>query len=145
MIVFSHGLGSNLNNYSSLCGWWASHGYIVVSIQHNQDRIRIDFPKKLVKDIDALEKLFYQSRNTDLVVRRKEMELVLDEILENKLLDKVFNVGKEIKIEKIYLVGHSFGAATALETMASLTQQKKVSPRIKGLICMDAWFFPLSN
>ena len=100
MIVFSHGLGSNLNNYSSLCGWWASHGYIVVSIQHNKDFIRIDFPKSYVKNIDALEKLLYQSRNTDLIVRRKEMEVVLDEILENKLLDRVFNVGKAIRLKK---------------------------------------------
>lgn len=43
VIIFSHGLGSNLNNYSSMCGWFASHGYIVVSIQHNHDRVRIEF------------------------------------------------------------------------------------------------------
>lgn len=41
VIIFSHGLGSNMTNYSSICGWWASHGYIVVSIQHDNDEIRI--------------------------------------------------------------------------------------------------------
>jgi len=49
IILFSHGLGSNVNNYSALCGWWASHGYIVVSIQHDNDLVRIDFPKRLLK------------------------------------------------------------------------------------------------
>jgi predicted dienelactone hydrolase len=43
VIIFSHGLGSNMNNYSAICGWWASHGYIVVSIQHNHDRICLDY------------------------------------------------------------------------------------------------------
>jgi predicted dienelactone hydrolase len=43
VIIFSHGLGSNLNNYSAMCGWFATHGYIVVSIQHNHDRVRIEF------------------------------------------------------------------------------------------------------
>jgi len=54
VVVFSHGLGSNMNNYSSLCGWWASHGYIVISIQHHNDLVRIDFEKKLMRHHDIL-------------------------------------------------------------------------------------------
>ena len=34
VVVFCHGLGSNMTNYSCFCGWWASHGFIVVSPQH---------------------------------------------------------------------------------------------------------------
>jgi len=41
VMIFSHGLGSNSNNYSSLCGYWASQGFIIISIQHNNDVIRI--------------------------------------------------------------------------------------------------------
>lgn len=41
LIIFSHGLGSNMNHYSALCGWWATHGYIVICVQHYRDTIRI--------------------------------------------------------------------------------------------------------
>ena len=73
VVIFSHGLGSNLNNYSSLCGWLASHGYIVVSIQHNHDHVRILFEPELVKEENhkALERLFYQGRNKDLHTRTR--------------------------------------------------------------------------
>jgi hypothetical protein len=69
VVVFSHGLASNMNNYSCLCGWWASHGYIVVSVQHDHDRVRIEFEKELLKQPDILENMFYDSRNEDLRVR----------------------------------------------------------------------------
>ena len=42
LIIFSHGLGANMNVYSCITAWFASHGYIVVSVQHNQDKICVD-------------------------------------------------------------------------------------------------------
>lgn len=54
VIMFSHGLGSNMTNFSALCGWWASHGYIVVSVQHHNDRIRIEFGKEMLEQLDIL-------------------------------------------------------------------------------------------
>ena len=69
VVVFSHGLGSNMTNFSAICGWWASHGYIVVSIQHNHDLIRIEFGKDMVDQPDILEKMLYNKRNQDLMVR----------------------------------------------------------------------------
>jgi pimeloyl-ACP methyl ester carboxylesterase len=60
-------------------------------------------------------------------------------------MKKVFpEVRKELPIEDIYLAGQSYGGATVLETMANLRMSNKASPLIKGLICLDAWFFPLS-
>jgi pimeloyl-ACP methyl ester carboxylesterase len=62
------------------------------------------------------------------------------------LLRTVFpEVGKNIGIENIFLAGQSYGGSTVLETMANLRIANKVSPLIKGLICMDAWYFPLSS
>jgi predicted dienelactone hydrolase len=46
LILFSHGLGANLNAYSSICSWFASHGYIVVSVQHSHDKICVDHRKQ---------------------------------------------------------------------------------------------------
>ena len=33
-VIFSHGLGGNCDNYSQLCGDIASHGYIVIAMEH---------------------------------------------------------------------------------------------------------------
>lgn len=41
VVIFSHGLGSNMNGHSSMCSWWASNGYIVISLQHFSDNVRI--------------------------------------------------------------------------------------------------------
>jgi len=43
VLIFSHGLGTHMNAYSSICGWFASHNFIVISVQHNQDRICVDY------------------------------------------------------------------------------------------------------
>lgn len=43
VILFSHGLGAHLNMYSNICGWFASKGFIVISVQHDNDHIFIDF------------------------------------------------------------------------------------------------------
>ena len=48
-------------------------------------------------------------------------------------------------IDRLFLAGHSYGGATALETMANLIQNKKDYSKISGLICLDSWFFPLSQ
>ena len=82
VVVFSHGLGSNLTNFSCLCGWWASHGYIVVSVQHDHDHVRIEFDKKLTEQPDVIERMFYQNRNRDLRIRAEEFRTVIEHLLE---------------------------------------------------------------
>ena len=100
VVIFSHGLGSNMTNYSCFCGWWASHGYIVVSPQHDRDQVRIQFGQKECDQPEYLEKMVYGIRNRDLLVRTKEYELVLDNVLHHGLLQKVFpEVKKNIGIE----------------------------------------------
>ena len=42
-------------------------------------------------------------------------------------------------------MGHSYGGATIIELMANLKKGKKVPQVIKGIICMDPWYFPLSE
>lgn len=73
------------------------------------------------------------------------MDSILTDIIDHNLLDIIFNHVKKINIASIYLSGHSFGGTTALETMANRIQSNRQSELIKGLICLDAWFFPLSS
>ena len=43
VIVFSHGMGANMNCYSSICGCLASKGYTIVSVNHVKDEIYLDY------------------------------------------------------------------------------------------------------
>ena len=61
--MFSHGMGSNMTNYSCFCAWWASHGYIVVTPQHDKDYIRIHFDEEMMDRQHELEKMLYKKRN----------------------------------------------------------------------------------
>jgi hypothetical protein len=97
-----------------------------------------------VKQPDILEKIFYKSRNNDLRTRSREMETILEQILEKDILAGIFKE-KRIIIDRVFLAGHSYGGATALETMANLIKNKKDHSKISGLICLDSWFFPLSQ
>ncbi len=43
VIVFSHGLGGNMNCYSCILGNLASQGYTVFAINHVKDEICVDY------------------------------------------------------------------------------------------------------
>lgn len=66
VILFSHGLSSNLTSHSSYFCWLASHGYIVVSMQHNNDLIRFAYDEPMLKRKGLLTKLLYTSQSYDL-------------------------------------------------------------------------------
>jgi hypothetical protein len=58
-----------MNAYSSVCGWFASYGYIVVSVQHNHDKICVDH--RVLDDDDPwkIRDYLYENRNRDLTIR----------------------------------------------------------------------------
>ncbi len=79
--MFSHGLGANLNAYSCVTAWFASHGYIAVSVQHPHDQICVDHRKENPEDHWAIRDFLYGYRNKDLKTRVSEVRKVLNAIL----------------------------------------------------------------
>ena len=51
-LVFSHGLTSHKMNYSGLCREFASYGFLVIALNHNDHSCEFTTGKE-VKDIDA--------------------------------------------------------------------------------------------
>lgn len=47
VIVFSHGLGSHMNAYSSIFANWAGQGYTIVSVNHDKDEVCVDYRVKV--------------------------------------------------------------------------------------------------
>lgn len=58
-----------MNGYSSICAWFASHGYIVVSVQHDHDEICIDHRILPLEEVWKIRDFLYQNRNRDLTIR----------------------------------------------------------------------------
>ena len=73
-----------MNAYSSVCGWFASHGYIVVSVQHSHDKICVDHTQIPDQDPWKIRDYLYENRNRDLAIRVAEMRKVVRAIVENK-------------------------------------------------------------
>lgn len=56
LMVFSHGLGGSRTAYSSLCGEFASHGFIVCAIEHRDGSGARTFVNHPPQDLDSYEK-----------------------------------------------------------------------------------------
>ncbi len=129
LVVFSHGafgvIESNYSTYVEL----ASHGYVVASIGHpyhamfvedvngKKTYVDMDFLKQVYADngeySEESERAVYEFGLEWMAVRTGDMNFVLDTILEQ------VQVGEEapftmIDTDKIGLMGHSMGGATAV-------------------------------
>ena len=59
-------------------------------------------------------------------------------------------LGEPIKIQEVFLAGHSYGGATVLASKAFLNakikeEKKKDVDLIKGIITLDPWLFPFDD
>ncbi|KAI8613633.1 platelet-activating factor acetylhydrolase [Chytriomyces sp. MP71] len=152
VVVFSHGLGGNQTVYSTLCGTLASYGFVVISIEHR------DKSASVSARANYLERIDYQKPPSEdaesRVFRQKQLGQRLDEVeeafqllqdlnkglkIDNLLSTKLPNLTGRLDMENAIMVGHSFGAATALGFL-----QRPKSPFIAGII-LDPWMFALSD
>jgi hypothetical protein len=77
-----------MNAYSSICSWFASHGYIVVSVQHSHDKICVDHRHLPLDDHWKIRDYLYINRNRDLTIRVAEVRKVVRAIVENKFFQE---------------------------------------------------------
>jgi len=108
VILVSHGMACNRNLYTTFAREWASNGYIVFSVDHEES---IDLPTGYsTKELNAFR--FVQ------VKKRKEAILrVLDYISNPDNIQDFFdNSGTELDLTRVSVVGQSFGGAAAAYT-----------------------------
>ncbi|GAN05816.1 platelet-activating factor acetylhydrolase-like [Mucor ambiguus] len=142
VIVFSHGLGGNRLIYSSICADLASHGFVVVAIEHR------DGSASLAKGIDD-EWIQYDNvppeiwgfRHHQLRHRVSEVDLclaALDEIALKGLNDaNAPHFKGKLDMNSLVMAGHSFGGAT---TMLTLNER---NTRFQCGVLLDPWAQPL--
>jgi len=129
VIIFSHGLSANIHLYSLLLKEWASNGFIIFSVDHDEE-IDVQYSKKLKSN----EK-YLKLRNEQLQVRKKTVLRILDMVSDPSYIHKIFN-NQEINLDysRLFLAGHSFGGGTTAELA---TEDKRITG---GLVLLDPWF-----
>lgn len=143
VVVFSHGLGGTHHCYRSVVEEWASHGYVVVCVTHNDESAALatalDGAAMPYVPLTALENAEraaqVQRRQRQLRQRVSELTAVLEALKTHS--------GNGVKwplldLSRVVLAGHSFGAATALSTAAALP-----ADAVKAVVMHDLWHLPL--
>jgi len=129
-VVFSHGLSANIHVYSLHLKEWASNGFIVFSIDHDEV-VRLD-PTK----IDSYEE-YYRLRGLQIQDRKEIIKEVLDFIAKPSNIQNLFEDNQvTLDLNNLFFAGHSFGGATVSELAV---EDQRITG---GLLLLDPWFNP---
>ncbi|RKL33224.1 hypothetical protein BFJ72_g10240 [Fusarium proliferatum] len=126
VVIFSPGRGVSRLMYSAMARSVASHGYIVITVDHAYDASIIEYPdgtdttgvvgeaNKTVLEISAK-------------VRSQDIMFVIDQIQDNVTSSELFGLSQT---GSVFVFGHSIGGATVVSTLFS-------DLRIQGVINLD--------
>lgn len=137
--IFSHGFGTSSDSNTTHCEELASHGYVVVGINHTYDSSVTQFSDGRIADgVKSIQKRM--RKNTRLKWLDQEIEVwiadthfVLDQ-LEQLANDKKSIFYQHLDQGHIGMFGHSFGGATAVH----ICQR---DPRVKAGVDLDGSLF----
>lgn len=136
VVIFSHGLGGNKSGGKFWGEHWATHGYIVVHLQHPGSDESVWRGKQ---GKEAAASLTAAMTMGNLALRVGDVHFAIDEIIRRgKTGDGVF---KMADWSKIGMSGHSFGAQTTLAVAGQATPagrgQSGLDKRIRAAIAFS--------
>ncbi|CAG2170279.1 unnamed protein product [Oppiella nova] len=176
VIIFSHGNASCRTTYSSVCTELASYGFIVFAVEHrDESAVTSSYPfgDGSFKWIHYRHVKLYHN---DLPIRQEQLDQRVGDI--QKTIDLLHDIQKGNKIQnvlksefqmeklsgllnlnKIILMGHSFGSSTVLKRnglescptaptlhkYANLSNPKKSQNDDRIHRKLDAWMYPLQG
>lgn len=137
VVLLSHGMGTSRVLHASQAENLASHGYIVVTIDHTYSTFATIFPDGRVTDYRTKMKTIDDRRKVG-EIWTQDVEFVMDQIekLNSGAIESQFQ-GK-IDLNHMGAMGHSFGGATAFNTTY-------LDNRIKAGINMDGSLYEVVN
>ena len=142
LILFSHGLGGMRMQNTIQMEELASYGYVVVSVDHAYDANITIFSDGSIADFrsglrdDATEEEFWKVRLPQLNTRSKDLIFIIDQITNE--ISNGDSFWEMVDIDKIGLIGHSYGGATAIVTSFN-------DNRIDACINLDGWIEPIKT
>jgi predicted dienelactone hydrolase len=135
IILFSHGAGTTMEVQTSQSEDLASHGYIVVAIDHTYVSAATVFPDRTVSHKEATTN-FHTPEPAEAIteIMADDSKFVLDTLgkMNDGQTDSIFQ-GK-LDLEKIGAIGHSVGGAVAYNLALN-------DPRVKAAIDLDGIVF----
>jgi dienelactone hydrolase len=133
IILFSPGLGNSRLQYGAMAQSMASHGFVVITMDHAYDATIVEYPDKTVAlavDIESDEQI-----EADVVVRQHDVSFIIDQLHDCSIRERLFHDIAEIRsLNKILMAGHSLGGATAAAAMLADT-------RIAAAVNLDGSLF----
>ena len=131
-LILSPGNGTNIEFYASLAGEIASHGYIVIGINHPYDVPAVELANGMVavyrKDQWLLDAKAHQEYSTERIkVRTADVLFTLEQLDE---LNSTGPFAGMLELNSIAVGGHSLGGITASEAC-------KADPRFKACLNFD--------
>ena len=135
VMIFSHGVRGHRNIASGLCREFASQGFAVYSLEHNDGTSATTIDEKVgttyYNQEDMTDMGLWQGRINE---RVQEIKNVLNHLhsLPNDIDDEV-----QLDLDRVIVAGHGFGGCTAL------LAAKMEEVRITHCIMLDPWLFAL--
>ena len=141
VILFSHGgLGLPSDTYAAIIEELASHGYIVVAMDHPYLNLITQYPDERVVSSQEISAQFNRMRPKDqyefltgmIEVYKADMKLVLDELAKiNADPNSIFY--HHLDLDHIGVMGHSAGGTASIEFCRS-------DSRCKAAADLDGWY-----
>jgi dienelactone hydrolase len=122
LIVFSHHSGGHRRTSTFLCTHLSSHGYMVAALDHSEV-----IAPELARPQNETEEQKNRRWQAVIESRVPDARFLIDQMLHSG----AWNTNAEIDHDHVGLVGHSFGAATALAT-------PEFDQRIKAVVALAA-------
>ncbi|KAH0040865.1 PAF acetylhydrolase family protein, partial [Aureobasidium melanogenum] len=133
IVLFSPGLGNSRLLYGAMAQSLASHGYVVITMDHAYDANIVEYPDKsiaLAVDIETTEQI-----TADVVVRQRDFSFLIDQLHNCSIRQQLSHDIASLKsLNKILVVGHSLGGATAAAAMLA-------DNRIAAAVDLDGTMF----
>lgn len=131
VVLFSHGGGTTMEVHASQCEDLASHGYVVVAVNHTYVSSATELPGRIVTDRDATASFDKGDPLAAITqIMADDVSFVIDKLMDMNAgkSDSIFK-GK-LDMERIGVVGHSLGGAAAYNLAIN-------DRRIKAAINLD--------
>jgi platelet-activating factor acetylhydrolase len=154
LVIFSHGLGGIRTTYSTICCELASQGYAVAAIEHRDGSASMTLlSDNQVRPYEVIEKNSpgeFEKRHRQLRYRTEEVKLVFnflknwgeqrepELIVREPSMEILTTVRSLINPDSLIVMGHSFGAATAINFALKNPQIPNLS-----ITALDPWMFAI--
>lgn len=131
VLLLSPGRGGNRTNLTIIAEDLASHGYVVVGVDHTYDALAVEFPGGRIVTANRPAVPDDRAVVEEVGVRAADLRFVLDEVLAGRAARPVRG---RLDHRRVGVLGHSLGGATAAELL-------RTDRRVRAGVNLDGAFF----